>query len=237
MRYISLNYIAAVCLIGWLVVPAVAADGDRMTAEKLLELGRIGDAAISPDGTHVAYLVTRFDLAADTSSVSLYLQQLDKLSSDGRLAKGFGTPLASGSTTLLLEGVKSLNSLSWIRRPEGDRLLYVAPGKSDDSNGKKAKSQAWLMDPNQPEAARQITHIEQGIANLKPSPTGQAIAFTVNIKLDPTVNDLYPDLPKADARIIDSLMFRHWNSWHDFTYSHLHVAELMEDGTAAEAWT
>ena len=71
-----------------------------------------------------------------------------------------------------------------------------------------------------------------GVANLKVAPTGKHIAFTVDIKLDKTVNDLYDDLPKADARIIDSLMFRHWNAWHDFKYSHLHVAAISDDGRA-----
>ncbi len=74
-----------------------------------------------------------------------------------------------------------------------------------------------------------ITHEEGGVANLKVSPVGTHIAFTKDIKLDDTVNDLYADLPFADARIIDGLMYRHWDSWHDYKYSHLHVAKLGED--------
>ncbi len=73
-----------------------------------------------------------------------------------------------------------------------------------------------------------------GVANLKVSPTGKHIAFTVDIKLDSTVKELYKDLPKADARIIDSLMFRHWNAWHDFKYSHLHIATIERDGRAGK---
>ena len=38
------------------LAPSVFAE--RLSPEKLLDLGRVGDAAVSPDGTQLAYLVT-----------------------------------------------------------------------------------------------------------------------------------------------------------------------------------
>lgn len=197
-----------------------------MTPETMIGLARVGEAAVSPDGKQLAYLVTHYDLAENSSTVTLLLQPLQTQASD-RQAIGFGTPLAASQPTTLLQGIKGLNSLSWIRRPEGDRLLYSAPGKKEGD-----KPQAWLLDPAKPQEAMQITSVESGIANLKPSPIGEHIAFTVDVKLDATVNELYADLPKADARIIDSLMYRHWDAWHDYSYSHLHVAKLSPSGTS-----
>lgn len=209
-------------------IGAIHAEPQRLTPEKLMELGRIGDAAVSPDGKQLAYLVTHYDLKEDSSSVTLMIQPLSTETSE-RQSIGLETPLVASQPVALLEKVKGLNSLSWIQRPDGVRLVYIAPS-SDES----AKPQAWMMDPASPDQARQLTTIESGIANLKPSPTGNELAFTVDVKLDKTVNELYPDLPKADARIIDSLLYRHWNAWHDYAYSHLHIAKLSQDGNVEQ---
>jgi dipeptidyl aminopeptidase/acylaminoacyl peptidase len=57
------------------------------------------------------------------------------------------------------------------------------------------------------------------------SPTGNKIYYTKRVKLDPTANEKH-NLPKAKVRIIDDLMYRHWNYWSDFSYSHIFVASF-----------
>lgn len=208
---------------------------ERMTPEKLWDLQRIGDAAVSPNGKQLAYLVTKYSLAENSGTTSLMLQTLPATgasaigaSAEGKTAIAFDTPLVTATSKTLLSNVSGLQSLSWIKRPEGERLLYIAP-----TEGEQGKPQAWLLDPagGKPQ---QLTQVKDGIANLKPSPTGNAIAFTVDIKMDQEVPEIYADLPKADARLIDSLLYRHWNAWHDYAYSHLHVVKLDEQGKSSE---
>ena len=57
------------------------------------------------------------------------------------------------------------------------------------------------------------------------SPAGNKIYFTRRVKLDQTANEKY-NLPKANVRIIDDLMYRHWNYWSDYSYSHIFVASF-----------
>jgi len=76
------------------------------------------------------------------------------------------------------------------------------------------------------------------VANLHFAPTGDRFAFTRNVKLEELVTDRYPDLPEANARAYDDLLIRHWDRWHDGTFSHLFVqsvdAATSEDLMAEE---
>jgi dipeptidyl aminopeptidase/acylaminoacyl peptidase len=231
MKFAFSRVVILAALLAWVTTLSSShtTAAERLTPEKLTELARLGDAAVSPDGKKLAFLVTNIDLAANSGRTSLMLLELPdgEISTSGK-SIGFDSPLVDLPTKQLLTDMRGLNSLNWIRRPQGDMLLYAAP-----TSGENSTMQAWLLDPAGGEPV-QITEVADGIANLKPSPTGDAIAFTVDIKMDATVNEIYPDLPKADARIIDSLLYRHWNAWHDYAYTHVHVARLGEDGQAAD---
>ncbi len=216
---------------------ATATSAKQMTPELLWEMGRLGEATVSPDGTHVAYTVRRYVLADNKGKSTLFLMKL-----------------SDGSKKALLEGWSSIGSPQWVGEGEAAKLFIEGMEGKDDEEGeeegedKEAESetdeddsddeeaeespQAWSIDVATGDLT-QVTDLEDGIANLKVSPTGQHIAYTQDIKLDKTVNELYDDLPKADARIIDGLMYRHWNAWHDYKYSHLHTAKLT-DGKADE---
>jgi len=119
--------------------------------------------------------------------------------------------------------------LQFASTPFGERIYFT--GRSGASG---EGTQVWALNPLDG-ALLQVTDLEESPSNLKVSPDGGHLAFTSDVKLDPTVNELYADLPQADARIIDSLMYRHWNAWHDYSYSHLFVAPIGEDGRAGSA--
>ena len=226
--------------------------GERLTPEKLWDLARIGDAAVSPDGKQLAYLVTRYDLAENKGTASLLLQPLPAADSDGSdetKSVAFNTPLAKSPAKTLLQDIKGLSSLNWLNHSSGPKLIYVAPGEqaesdqqapeeneqAEDDEDAEAKPQVWMIDPagGKPQ---QLSHIDEGVANLKASPSGDAVAFTVDVKMDAKVTELelYEDLPKVNARIIDSLLYRHWNQWHDYAYSHVHVVHIDDQGQPSE---
>ncbi|MFV0365591.1 MAG: alpha/beta fold hydrolase [Mangrovibacterium sp.] len=126
--------------------------------------------------------------------------------------------LASGESQRITNTAKNEGGASW--KPDGSKIAYLLDG------------QVWEVNPDGTNP-KQITNIDGGIVGFKYSPNSKSIAYVKQIKLDQTVNDLFPDLPKADAMLTDDLMYRHWDSWHDFTYSHVFVASL-ENGEVTQ---
>lgn len=182
---------------------------ERLSPELLWKLGRVGGAALSSDGSTLAYSVRRYELSENKGRSSIHVQDLD-----------------TGKDRALVHDWASASDIQFAATPFGERIYF-----SGRSGASGEKTQAWALNPVDG-ALLQVTNFEDGIANMKVSPTGEHIAFTSDVKLDETVNDLYADLPEANARIIDSLMYRHWNAWHDYAYSHLMTVALGDDGRA-----
>ncbi len=112
----------------------------------------------------------------------------------------------------------------------GDPVLLTPDGGSSPqwiSDGKKiaytSKGSLWVMnaDGSSPVEVSGLENFE----NWAISPTDNKIWFTRRVKLDETPNEKY-NLDKANMRIIDDLMYRHWDYWHDYSYSHLFVASF-----------
>ncbi len=205
-------------LVFWLVLAGVSfvanwSSGQstvRMTPETLWKLGRLGSATIDPSGERIAFAVRRFDLAENNGRSELHV-----------------IDLRAGTERVALDGWSVIDSIQFVSRPEGLRLFFIGmPGGSSET-----VPQVWSLNLENWQVSK-VTTFDGGAGNLKVATNGKRLAYTRQVKLDPTVNDLYTDLPKANARIIDNLMYRHWDAWHDFSYSHVFVADLGEDGTA-----
>lgn len=163
-----------------------------LSAERMLDIQRVGTPVISPDGGMVAYTVTRMHIASNSSATVVMIQPTDG---------GPARELTSGSAPV------------W--RPDGAWIGFMRGG------------QFWEIKPDGRDE-RQVTDLDGGVAFVQYAPNGNYLSFTRNIKLDQTVEDQYPGLPQANARIIDDLMYRHWDTWHDGTYRHLHIAPYRD---------
>jgi dipeptidyl aminopeptidase/acylaminoacyl peptidase len=173
---------------------------ERMTAELLWKLGRVSDVQLSPDGKNVLFGITYYNLQANKGTRNLYIMPADG-----------GTPVRiTESPSYIFNGI-------W--RPDGKKIGYLSSESGDN--------QIWEMNPDGSEK-KQISNINDGINGFLYSPTMDNILVIKDVKMDKTVNEVYPDLPLADARIIDDMMYRHWDSWHDFAYSHIFIGKYKD---------
>ena len=188
----------------------------RMTPELLLKLGRLGDASLSPDGSQIAYTVRRYGLAENKGRSSLHIINL-----------------ADKTDNISIADWGSLGSLDWQQTPAGSRLFFEGTPKKKEGAEEDPENQAYMLDVAAGSVVR-LTDVKDGISNLKVATGGSKIAFTLDVKMDQKASEIYEDLPETEGRIIDSLMYRHWKSWHDYKYSHVHIANIGADGKASE---
>lgn len=173
----------------------------RLTPEKLWELGRVSQDDISPDGKTVVFGITRYNLAENKGNRDLYT-----------------VPSTGGEIRKITAFEGSESQAKW--RPDGKKIGFIS--------SESGSAQLWEMSPDGSNKI-QVSKVEDGISGFLYAPSGDKILYTKDVKIDSTVTELYPDLPLAKARIIDDLMYRHWNQWHDFSYSHIFVADY-DDG-------
>jgi dipeptidyl aminopeptidase/acylaminoacyl peptidase len=175
---------------------------ERLTPELLWKLGRIGGEHVSPDQTKVLYSVTYYKVDDNKGFKDWYVYNIEDQS------------------TIRITNT-NINEGGAVWRPDGQKIGFI----SDESGS----SQLWEMETDGSNR-KQISFIEDGISGFKYSPDASKIVFHKKVKLDKTIEDIYPDLPKANARLENDLMYRHWDVWHDYTYNHLFVANYSEDG-------
>ncbi len=159
---------------------------DRTFSIEALEaLGRVSNPVLSPDGSKILYTVSYESVEQNRSNADLYVMNVDG-SDKIRLTR---TP-------------KSENSATWI--DGGKRITYIAP-----DNG---TPQLWIMNADGSDA-HAVSQLEKGVEGFLFSPDEKHLLLISPIKYTRTAQDVYPDLPKASARIIDDLLYKHWDEW------------------------
>jgi len=170
---------------------------DLMTPEVLWSFGRLGSPQVSPDGESVIYTVTYYNIEENKPYRDIY-----------------SVPVSGGEAKNLTDS--GANEFNAIWHPDGQKIGYISAASGS--------TQIWEMNPDG-SGAKQVSEIEGGISGFNYSPDGSKIFYIKNVKLDDDIHDLFPDLPKANARLENDIMYRHWDQWHDYTYQHIFIAD------------
>ncbi len=156
----------------------------KFSPEALWAMGRIGEAAVNPTTGQLLYTVSYYSVERNKSNSEIFL-----INPDG-----------TGNQQLTHDAFHQSNP-QWLA---DGRIAYL----SDESGS----NQIWVMDTNG-KHRKQLSHYENDIEGFRFSPDEQHILFVSQVKTITTTAEKYPDLPLASGRVIDDLMYKHWDEW------------------------
>lgn len=174
--------------------------GDRLTPEILWSFTRVGQMKVSPDNKTMIFVATNTNIEDDRGYADIC-----------------SMPVEGGKITQLTSTPENEFEINWT--PDGKKITFLS--------AKSGEVQLYEMNGDGSNV-KQVTSIEGGIETYLYSPDMSKLLVVRRIKMDKTVNELHPDLPKANARIENDLMYRHWDHWADYSYNHIFVASYSE---------
>lgn len=183
--------------------PDVHVVDGKMTAEVLEAFGRISTAVPSPDGSKIIFTLSYENIEENKSNAEIYC-----INADGTEMKRLTTTSSSES------------NIRWI--DNGNKIAYL---RKDSKSG---KNQLHVMNADGT-GVKCLSEIENGIECFEIAPDEKKIVFGSPIKAYNKDEELFKGLDKTSGRVVDDLMYKHWDEWVD-EIPHPFVADLTESG-------
>ncbi|MFO8130169.1 MAG: S9 family peptidase [Bacteroidales bacterium] len=174
----------------------ICLESDLMSPEVLWSFGRISDIQVSPDTKTILFGITYYDIGSNKGNRELYIIQTD----------------GSGFKRLTYTPFSEYNA-RW--KPDGSGIGFLSP--------ESGSVQLWEISP-EGKNKKQISRIRDGISGFSYASDLSKILYTKEVLIKKPHEDLYQGLPKASGRIMNDLMYRHWDHWVD-SYSHIFIAD------------
>lgn len=175
----------------------------KMTPEVLEAFGRISDPQPSPDGTSIIFTLAYEDIEENKSNAEIY-----SMDADGQNMKRLTTTASSES------------NIRWI--DNGKKIAFLSKDKET------GKTQVFTMNADG-SGVKRMSDVENGIECFEISPDGTKIIFGSTIKPYNKNEELFKDLPKTTGRVVDDLLYKHWDEWVT-EIPHPFVADFGDQG-------
>ena len=184
------------------------------SVQDLVRLARLSEAAVSPDGKHVAYTLRTTDMDANKGRMAIWMIETRK---------------RNAAPVRITDVQANSNAPEW----SGDgRFLYYLSNRS-------GSMQVWRIAPGGDPG--QVTSLALDVGSFHVSPKGDRVLATLEVfadcaslectkqRLDSKAHD------REHGVLYDKLFVRHWDTWSDGRRSQLFSIPLDASGAASAA--
>jgi dipeptidyl aminopeptidase/acylaminoacyl peptidase len=204
-----------------------------MTFQDMMQMRRLGSTDVSPDGKWLLYSVTDVDLAKNTRTPKLWLQEI----AGGEPKQVEGTQPGDGGARFSHDG----KQLLFLSSRSGSQQIYIADFDSTTGAANNVKSATSLVRNPTTNVRNQTDYVGSPAITVPDAdnalwtPDGKSIVFTAAV---------YPDCPAiipdsfagvrcnserdaaqaanpVKAQIFTHLLYKHWNHFTGDKRSHL----------------
>lgn len=183
----------ALCVSAW-------AQKQPFDVDAMMHISRISEPQISPDGKTVAFTVETVDVEKNTKPKQIYT-----------------VPVAGGAPVRITSDGSNNERPRW--SPDSKQIFFVS--------NRAGSSQIWSMNADGT-APKQITNLITEADGVMLSPDGKQIVFQSQVYPDCLPNDdcnkrklEAENAGKVKARVVTSLLYRHWKEWEGKRRKHL----------------
>lgn len=169
-------------------------DDDVVIGKPVVE---VKDGRLSAEAMHLMGQVSGGCVSPNGKTV-LYAVTYTDIALNKRNRELFTVHIDGSNKRQITHTPKSEGDAQWIKNGEKIAFIY--------------DNQIWEMNPDGSDRV-QISQIEKGIEAFRYSPDGRKVLFISTVKSVETASEKYSDLDKASGRIIDHLMYKHWDEW------------------------
>lgn len=170
---------------------------NRLTPELLIGLNRVSPGQFSPSGEHVLYSVTKVDYKTEKSNTDLFIYSV-----------------ANGSTKQLTQTPHAERNAQWLNARE---IAFLS--------SHSGSQELYVMDLNgviKQISNKQMTDVNEFTFDAR----NNRFVVLKSDKVRQGLNEIYSDLPNANARVESSLMYRHWSEYDDYTVQKLYAIDF-----------
>ena len=167
--------------------PEITLQGDRLTPEALWAMGRIGSVKADIETGLIAYTVSYYSVEENRSTTWIRLcNPFNEMKVCDEFVGSEPAWFGNSGCLAYLKGGKL-----YLRRDKED--ILVESQKSKDRSAQSIENEE--------------------IEGFLLSPMRDKVILIKAVKTVQSTADKYPDLPLASGRVVDDLMYKHWDEW------------------------